>query len=117
MSSRYELKENKGQYWWTLQADNNENLLTSEMYVTKGGAENGIASAKTNSPFDSRYYRGAATNGQFFFTLSAENHEKLGTSETYKTTAAREQGIAVVKKVGPLAPVVDLTKKPTGAFR
>ena len=39
-----------GQYYFTLQADNNEIIATSEMYTTKQNCQNGIDSVKTNAP-------------------------------------------------------------------
>ncbi|HEX4826345.1 MAG TPA: YegP family protein [Candidatus Polarisedimenticolaceae bacterium] len=118
MSARYELKDSKNdQYFWTLQGNNNETLLTSETYTTKPAAEKGIASAMANSPYDIRYQKGNTANGQHYFTLNAENHQKLGTSETYTSSWGRDNGIEACKKVGPSAPTVDLTKSKTGAYR
>lgn len=112
MPARYDLKDSKNsQYYWTLQGGNNETLLTSETYTTKASAENGIASARKNSPHDSRYQKGSASNGQHYFVLRAENYEKLGMSETYTSASGRDNGIEACKKVGPTAPTVDLTKK------
>ncbi len=96
-------------HYWTLRADNNAILLTSETYNSKEACKTGIESAKRNAPYDARYSRGTATNGQSYFTLKAENGQVLGTSETYNTTASRDAGIQATKKVGPTAPIVDLT--------
>ncbi len=53
MAKRYELKKSSdGQYFFTLHAENNETILTSEMYKAKVGAENGVASVKTNAEND-----------------------------------------------------------------
>jgi uncharacterized protein YegP (UPF0339 family) len=112
MAARYEIRRSKNPqqpYYWTLQGNNNEVLLVSETYSTKDGCRAGIASAKKNSPYDSRYHRGTATNGQYFFTLRAENNQVLGTSETYTTASGRDAGIEVTKKVGPIAPEDDRT--------
>lgn len=118
MSARYEIRDSKDdKFYWTLQADNNETLLSSETYNSKTAANNGAESAKRNTPYDERYVRKTASNGQHFFVLRAENHEPLGTSEMYITTAAREKGVTACKKVGPHAPIVDLTKTRTGAWR
>lgn len=96
-------------HYWTLRADNNATLLTSETYNSKEACKNGIESAKRNSPYDGRYYRGIATNGQYYFALRAENSQVLGTSETYTTSSSRDAGIEATKKVGPTATTVDLT--------
>jgi hypothetical protein len=68
-------------------------------------------------PHDSRYQKGTATNGQHFFTLRAENYEKLDTSETYTSSSGRDNGIEACKSVGPTAPTVDLTTQKSGVSR
>jgi hypothetical protein len=62
---------------------------------------------KVNSPLDSRYEKLTSSDGKPYFVLKAANHEKIGTSETYSSKQAMENGIAAVKKVGPKAPVND----------
>ncbi len=43
------------------------------------------------------------------FNLKAANHQVIGTSEQYESTAARENGIESVKKNAPDANVDDQT--------
>jgi uncharacterized protein YegP (UPF0339 family) len=108
MAKRYELKKSSdGQFFFTLHADNNEKILTSEMYKAKPGALNGIASVKTNSPNDARYERKTSKAGRPYFVLKAANAEVIGTSEEYSSAEAMENGIAAVKNVGPAAPTED----------
>ncbi|MCU1323782.1 MAG: hypothetical protein JWM43_3431 [Acidobacteriaceae bacterium] len=110
MAGKFELKKAKSdQFYFHLKAGNGQVILSSEMYVEKASAENGIASVKKNAPDDSRYERKDTKNGQFMFNLKAANHQIIGTSETYTTTAARENGIASVKENAPSAPVHDET--------
>jgi uncharacterized protein YegP (UPF0339 family) len=110
MSARYELKKSSNwQYYFTLQSDNNETILTSETYSAKQGALDGIASVKRNCTNDATYARYTNSRGKFMFNLKAPNNQVLGSGEEYNTTTARENGIAAVKRVGPTAPVVDLT--------
>ncbi len=114
---KYELKRSSdGQYYWNLKAANSEVILTSERYTTKAGAENGIASCRTNSPHDARYSRLTSNDNKPYFVLKAANHEVIGKSETYNSTQARENGIASCKTNGPTAPVVDLTTQMAGAY-
>src|SRR5258708_518777 len=109
MSARYEIRwSSDRKHYWTLQGNNNETLITSETYNSESAAKNGIESAKRNSPLESRYHKGTASNGQYYFTLRAENYETLGTSETYTTSSGRDNGIEATKRVGPTAPVVNL---------
>lgn len=110
MAARYVLKKTtSGEYMFNLHAGNGEAILTSERYQAKAGAENGIASVKTNSPLDSRYDRRTSRAGDPYFVLKAGNGEVIGKSEMYSSTAAMENGIASVKKNGPTARVDDET--------
>ena len=108
MSARFEIKKAKDdQFYFHLRAGNSEIILSSEMYAAKASAMNGIESVKKNAPDDSRYERKPTKNGQFMFNLKAANHEVIGTSESYTTAAARDNGIESVKKNAPIATVED----------
>jgi uncharacterized protein YegP (UPF0339 family) len=109
MAARYVLSRSGTHFKFVLKAGNGETILTSELYASKGGAQVGIESVRTNSPHDARYERKNASNGSPMFNLKAANGERIGTSETYSSTAAREGGIASVKTNGPSAPVDDQT--------
>jgi uncharacterized protein YegP (UPF0339 family) len=101
MSGWYELKSNaKGQYSFVLKAGNGEVILCSELYESKDSAENGIASVQKNSPLEERYERKEASDGSPYFNLKAANHQVIGTSEMYKSTASRNAGIESVKTNG-----------------
>jgi uncharacterized protein YegP (UPF0339 family) len=110
MSGKFVLKKaSNGQFYFHLQAGNGETILRSEMYTAKSGAENGIESVKKNAPLDERYERKNAANGQPMFNLKAANHEIIGTSETYSSVTARDNGIASVKTNAPTATTNDQT--------
>ena len=110
MAGWYELSKNaKGEFHFVLKAGNAETILSSEHYGSRAAAEGGIASVQKNSPDPARYERKAASNGKFYFTLKAANHQVIGTSETYKSEASREGGIASVKANAPDAKVDDQT--------
>ncbi len=109
MAARYILSRSGVQFRFVLKAGNGETILTSELYTTKQGAQSGIASVRLNSPLDARYERKNATNGLPMFNLKAANGERIGTSEQYSSTSARETGIQSVKTNGPTAPVDDQT--------
>ncbi|WP_419341767.1 YegP family protein [Achromobacter sp. PD1] len=109
MSGYYELKRSGDQYMFNLKAGNHEVILTSERYTTKASAQDGIASARQNSPIDERYQRKTATNGSPYFTLTAANGQSIGRSEMYSSAAARDAGIASVKTNGPSTVVKDNT--------
>ena len=98
------------QYSYRLRAKNGEIILSGEGYFTKQSCFSGIQSVKVNAPNDSRYERKQSANYQYSFVLTAAkaNREIIGRSELYTTTAAREIGIASVKKDAPFAPTEDL---------
>jgi uncharacterized protein YegP (UPF0339 family) len=102
-------KNKKGEYYFNLKAGNNEDILTSEGYKAKAGAENGIQSVKTNAPNDARYSRKISKDKKHYFVLIAANNQPIGTSEMYNSKASMENGIATVKKTAPSAVVRDLT--------
>lgn len=110
MAGKFVLKKSSnGQFYFHLQASNGETILRSEQYGTKASAEGGINSVKKNAPLDERYERKTAKNGQLMFNLKAANHEIIGTSETYASESARENGIASVKANAPSATTDDQT--------
>ena len=110
MAGWFELSKSKNdQFRFVLKAGNAETILVSELYTTKAAAQNGIASVQSNSPQDERYERKTATNGKFYFTLKAANHQVIGTSEMYETETSCEKGIASVKSNGTSTMVKDLT--------
>lgn len=103
----YDLKRSGSQYMFNLRGNNHETVLTSERYVTKQGALNGITSVRQNAPFDGQYRRLTATNGLPYFVLKAGNNETIGTSEQYSSASNRDAGIEWVKFNAPGAPVQD----------
>lgn len=103
-------KDSRDEYRFRLRARNGEIILhSSEGYVSKQGCRNGIDSVKANAPYDSRYQRGTAKNGQHYFVLKASNGNTIGMSEMYQSAYGRDNGITAVKNNAPGAPVEDLT--------
>lgn len=110
MASAFVLKNSGTQFHFNLRGVNNEIILTSERYVTKQGALDGIESVRKNAPDERRYDRKTATNGSPYFVLTGENEKVIGTSEMYSSAAARENGISAVMKTAPGAPLEDRTQ-------
>lgn len=106
MAGKFEIFTDKaGEYRFRLKASNGQIILASEGYKQKTGAKNGIESVRKNAPDDARYDRKETKAGQHMFNLKAANSQVIGTSESYTTAAARENGIASVKKNAPDAKV------------
>lgn len=107
---KFEIKKSSdNQFYFNLKAANGEVILTSEMYIAKSSARNGIASVKENAPNDARFERKTASSDEPYFVLKAVNGEPIGTSEMYSSTSARDNGIQSVKNNAPYAKVVDLS--------
>lgn len=107
----YKLKKTSDkQYMFNLHADNNEVILTSERYTTKGAAIGGISAVRTNSPLESNYARFTDTAGGYRYNLrAAGNSAVIGVSEAYMTAQGRDNGIVSVKANGPGSRVIDGT--------
>ena len=98
-----------GKYRFNLKAGNNQVILSSEQYDTKGAAEKGIDSVRANASDDARYERKVAKNNSPYFVLKAKNGETIGKSEMYTSASAMENGITSVKTNAPAAKIVDRT--------
>jgi uncharacterized protein len=110
MAGWFELSQSTdGQFRFILKAGNGETILTSELYQAKNSAENGIASIQSNSGSAERYDEKISANGKYYFNLKAANHQIIGTSQMYASSAARDQGIASVKTNGQTNMVKDHT--------
>lgn len=106
--AKFVIKQAKNsQFYFSLKADNGHVILSSEMYTSKAGCNNGIDSVKENAPLDGRYERKTSTNGKFYFNLKAGNGQVIGTSEMYEGEAGRDNGIESVKKNAPGATVAE----------
>ncbi|HEY9280887.1 MAG TPA: YegP family protein [Eoetvoesiella sp.] len=101
MAGWFELNQAKnGQYYFSLKAGNAQTILSSEMYVTRAAAENGIVSVQKNAAQAERYAKATASNGKFYFNLKAANHQIIGNSQMYADEASRDKGIASVQANG-----------------
>ena len=110
MAGKFEIyKDKAGEFRFRLKASNGQNIMASEGYKAKSGCENGIASVQKNAPDDARYERKETKSGKHMFNLKAGNSQVIGTSESYESVAARDNGIESVKKNAPDAKIEDLT--------
>ncbi len=96
--AKFEISKSKSGFAFNYVGDNGKVVLSSEGYSTKLGAQIGIASVKKNAKRDEYFVPGKARNGQHYFVLKSRNGRVIGKSETYKTTASLQAGIAAVKK-------------------
>jgi uncharacterized protein YegP (UPF0339 family) len=109
MSGTFEIyKDKAGEFRFRLKASNGQAILASEGYKDRAGCLNGIESVKKNAADDARYERKDTASGKFSFSLKAANHQVIGTSQAYASTASRDKGIDSVKNHAPEAKVVDV---------
>lgn len=107
MPGLFELKASEnGQFTFVLKADNGEIILRSESYSSKAAAEKGIASVQSHAANPVNYSKHEAKDGSFYFNLLAANGLIVGTSQMYKSEAARDKGLASVQTNGPSTTVV-----------
>lgn len=109
MAGKFEIKNTNGKFHFSLKAANGERILSSEMYESRAEAQNGAESVKRNAADDNRFERKTSASSQSYFVLKAANEEIIGTSETYSSVGAMENGIESVKTNAPSAEIVDAT--------
>jgi hypothetical protein len=110
MSAFYQITNSSdGQFHFVLKADNTQTILTSQLYVEKRSAQNGIASVQSNCSDDSHYEKMNAKNDNFYFNLKAPNNQIIGTSQMYTTAQSRDKGIESVKANGASKSINDKT--------
>ena len=110
MAGKFELyKDKAGEFRFRLKAANGQNILASEGYKDRAGAENGIASVKKNAADAARFEKKTSSNGKAYFVLKAANHQIIGQSEMYESDAACENGVQSVMSNAPDAATDDQT--------
>lgn len=110
MSASYQLDNSTdGKFHFVLKAGNTQTILTSQLYVDKSSALNGIASVQANCADNKLYEAMDSKNGKFYFNLKAPNHQVIGTSQMYITAQSREKGIQSVKENGACEIISDNT--------
>lgn len=110
MAGKFEVyKDKKGEVRFRLKASNGQVILASEGYKRKSSCMSGVESVRKNSQADDRFERKATKGGKWMFNLRARNGQVIGTSETYESEKARDNGIASVMKNAADAKVEDQT--------
>ena len=101
-------KENDGNYYVTLKAKNGRIILNSAKHLSKLACINGIETIRANAIDNLKYEYKKTYDGKFYFRLKSVNGEVLGNSELYESSEHRNVGIETLKKVAPLAVVIDM---------
>jgi uncharacterized protein YegP (UPF0339 family) len=92
-----------GRSYFNLHAGNGEIVLRSQGYQLEESAWNGCFSVQENGTSAARYVVRQASNGQWYFNLTATNGQVIGTSELYvsryNAERARDSVIALLPTV------------------
>ncbi|MEL7538532.1 MAG: YegP family protein [Pseudomonadota bacterium] len=108
MAAKFEIyKDKAGEFRFRLKAGNGENILASEGYKAKSSCKNGIESVRKNSADKNRFEVSKTKGGKFRFNLKASNGQVIGTSQSYSTESACDNGVKCVAKDAPKAVVDD----------
>jgi uncharacterized protein len=102
-------QRNNGEYQFALKAGNGEVILASQGYKSHRSCLNGVNSVRRNSADLDRFVRHKASNGQYYFVLTAANGKVIGQSELYRRETSCKNGIASVAHNAPRAAVEDRT--------
>jgi uncharacterized protein YegP (UPF0339 family) len=82
---------------FNLKAENNQVILTSQVYEQKQSALAGIESVRVNGPDAKNFQHKVSIAGEPYFVLKAKNGEIIGNSQMYSSEAAAQVGIASVQ--------------------
>ena len=108
MAGKFECyKDKAGEFRFRLKASNGNTILSSEGYKSKSGCANGIASVQKNGVDPDRFIKKVTDSGKFRFSLTAKNHQIIGTSQNYQTESGCDNGIKSVGKSAPGARIVE----------
>ena len=88
-----------GQFHFNLFAKNGEIVLSSESYTSEAAAWNGAFAVQDAASVATNFAVKTASDGRYYFTLTADNGQTVGTSQMYTTKAAAQAGITSVQSV------------------
>ena len=109
MAGKFEIFSDKGgEYRFRLKASNGQVVLSSESYKSKASAIKGAESVQSNGGDEANFERSTTSGEKFRFVLKAANRQVIGTSQSYASEAARDQGIASVGLAAKGAPIVEV---------
>ena len=111
MAATYVIQRFGTGFRWALRSDDGVRILSSGTYVTRHGAEQGIASCRANSTLGERYARLKSPNGLPYFALRARNGKSIGVSEIHGSVLARDAAVIACMRSGALAAIVDETRR------
>jgi uncharacterized protein YegP (UPF0339 family) len=109
MSARFVLTRGGAHFFFTLQLESLELVLTSERHASRAQAVAGVEAVKEIALVDARYQRRTSLGHEPYFVLRGSHDEVLGTSAMFSSVEARNRAIAAVKAHAAVAVVFDET--------
>ena len=85
--------ESTRKFRFNVHAANGQIVLSSEQYTTEAAAFNGAFAVQAEGQAATSYALKQNTAGGWYFNLSAQNGEIIGTSQQYTTKAAAQDGM------------------------
>ena len=102
MSGKFAVTTGKdSKHYFNLKAANGEVILSSQGYKAKDDCMNGIESVRKNCHDEARFEKKTASNGKFYFVLTATNGQTIGKSQMYKSEDGCKNGIESVGRNAP----------------
>ena len=98
-AARVEVAESTAGFRFNVHAANGEVVLSSESYTTKAAAWNGAYAVQAAAADATAFTIKTATDGRFYFTLTADNGQIVGVSQMYTTKASAQAGISSVQSL------------------
>lgn len=102
------IKKEDGHYYVTLKVKGGHVMLSSIKHLSKSSCKNGIEIIRANASDNLKYEYKKTYEGKFYFRLRTAHGEVLGNSKFYQTAEHRNVGIETVRRIAPLASVIDL---------
>jgi len=94
--ARAQVEMGANEFRFNIFASNGEIVLSSESYTTEAAAWNGAYAVQDAAKIASSFAILTASDGRFYFTLTAENGQVVGVSQMYTTKQAAQAGITSV---------------------
>lgn len=93
--------EATGKFRFNVHAKNGQTVLSSEQYTTEAAAFNGAFAVQAEGQKVESYTLKQNTAGGWYFNLSAQNGQIIGTSQQYTTKAAAQDGMTSLQTFLP----------------
>jgi uncharacterized protein YegP (UPF0339 family) len=101
-------KEDDGHYSVTLKVKGGHIILNGIRHISKSSCKDVIEIIRANAADNLKYDYKKTFDGKFYFRLKSVHGDVLGNSKFYETAEHRNVGIETVRRIAPLASVLDL---------